>query len=167
MLSITTKEFQNRLWSMTENESFRPQFPMGVRSDMILCPGIKFLSGAWIKFWDEYRAKRKIRSFNQKSCDIIAGLAVYEMNLSSGVAAEKMKRDATGGIFDARVRIHTKLNNVQAGGHSTCIIAFTPDNKTWEPIFWEPQQTIGEKFTYETVQSAIDRSACDLLDVIT
>lgn len=167
MLTITTKEFQKRLWTMCEDQSFTPQFPNGVRSDLILCPSLKFLSGKWIKFWDEYRAKRKIRSFNQKSCDLIAKMAVVEMNLSSGVAAEKMKRDATGGIFEACVRIHSTLNRVPAGGHGTCIIPFTPDNETWEPIFWEPQQPIGEKFTYETVQSALARSACDLLDIFT
>lgn len=132
------------------------KFPEMVRSNDVFVPHINFLRNEWWQWWTSYVHRRGIRNFNRTFCDTVTQMAVAEMNYCAGLKAEMDRRDATAGLFEARVHIdkHPFLSINEMCSHFNCLLVFTKDERSWELAIWEPQNPV---FEYTPLDKALER----------
>lgn len=144
-------------------QSMEPNFPLMIRSHHVFIPHLNFLRNEWWQWWTYYIDKRGLRNkdgsvknFNRTFCEFVGGMAATEMNFCAGKRAEMDQRDATAGLFEARIHIEKSpfLWINETGPHFTCLLVFTRDEKSFELAMWEPQNPV---FEYELLEKALKR----------
>lgn len=162
MLYIPTTDLRQRI-AQECREYTTPQFPQFVRSMQILVPHLDFFRIEFFSWWRGYCRTRGLVNFNDSYCDLIAGVAVAEMNWCAGHHAAATRQDCTAALFEARIDIHTApFLNIVHGKHSTCLFAYTVNGHEYDLAFWEPQNL--REFIYAPIHSALER--VDLYDVL-
>jgi hypothetical protein len=164
LLVVDTSEIQTAI-QLATRDHYTPKFPDLFRSEKTICPSLGWLRFQWLPFWNRHRAARRIKNINNKFCDYIAGHAIDKMNESAGMEAEATGRDATAGIFEARIFIENRFMQIFRGNHSTTLLAYTEDGTAMKLAIWEPQQSPNDPLALIPLEEALE-SKIVIRDVI-
>lgn len=156
MIIIRSEEFQSRIAQVFPSARF-PRVPRSLRVAIV---HRKFFEQRWRSWWAGFRRSRGLTYFNPGMCNLIAASAAVEFDfMVNKEAARTGIGDIAGGMVATNLFISagSRLNNVapaNGGGHTATIVGLTPDEQTWTPFFYEPQERIEEPLSLTTLESA-------------